>query len=223
MRLGHMVRIFAMKASGLDFSSWEWDRYLSTERRERAQRHINSRERQLYLGAEALMNRSLERMGKGIPIPAAYVRNSCGKPYLKDVEGIYMNWSHSGEYVLCAVADREIGIDLQFNQKEPRESLIRKVLRVPELEFYQSLDAGRRKLCFYEFWTLKESFLKALGTGFYTPLERFCIQMEDGKPRIVQDINEKLYSCALLDFPDKEYTAAVCYEGDSDEARIEHL
>lgn len=217
-----MIRVFAKKVSGLDFSGGKWDRYLSPERRRLAQRYKNSRERQLFLGAEVLLNQSLETVQGNISIPAAYTRNSYGKPCLEE-DGIYVNWSHSREYVLCAVAAQEVGVDLQYNQVSPKENLVRRVLRVPEMKIYQSLDEDGRKKCFYEFWTVKESFLKALGTGFCTPLERFCVHREDGGLRIIQDINEKVYSCMLLDFLDKDYTAAVCCEGNLGRVRIEYL
>lgn len=37
----------------------------------------------------------------------------CGKPYLRDYPNAHFNISHSGQYVVCAVADRPVGIDVQ--------------------------------------------------------------------------------------------------------------
>ena len=36
--------------------------------------------------------------------------NEYGKPYLES-GGLFFNLSHSGEYVACAISDKEIGID----------------------------------------------------------------------------------------------------------------
>ena len=77
--------------------------------------------------AELLLNRSLEQC-TDVQTPVRYHRNEHGKPYLTDKPEIYVNWSHSGDYVICAVADREVGIDLQKMDREPKENLIRKVL-----------------------------------------------------------------------------------------------
>lgn len=161
--------------------------------------------------AELLLNRSLERC-TDVQTPARYHRNEHGKPYLTDAPEIYVNWSHSGDYVICAVADREVGIDLQKMDREPKENLIRKVLTEEEQKFYRSVPESERKKLFYQYWSVKESFLKTLGTGFYTSLQTFQVDMEAGQPQISHHINRKNYSCRLLSFRDAEYAAAVCME-----------
>ena len=161
--------------------------------------------------AELLLNRSLEQC-TDVQTPVRYHRNEHGKPYLTDKPEIYVNWSHSGDYVICAVADREVGIDLQKMDREPKENLIRKVLTKEEQEFYGSVLESERKRLFYQYWSVKESFLKAIGTGFYTSLKTFQVDMEEGQPRISHHINRKNYSCRLLTFREPDYVAAVCEE-----------
>lgn len=161
--------------------------------------------------AELLLHRSLEYC-TDVQVPVKYHRNEHGKPYLTDEPEIYVNWSHSGDYVICAVADREVGIDLQKMDREPKENLIRKVLTKEEQEFYRSVPESDRKSLFYQYWSVKESFLKALGTGFYTSLQTFQVDMKEGQPQISHHINRENYSCRLLSFRDIEYAAAVCVE-----------
>ena len=161
--------------------------------------------------AELLLNRSLEQC-TDVQTPVRYHRNEHGKPYLTDKPEIYVNWSHSGDYVICAVADREVGIDLQKMDREPKENLIRKALTKEEQEFYGSVPESERKRLFYQYWSVKESFLKALGTGFYTSLKTFQVNFLEGKPQICHHINRKKYLCRLLSFRDIEYAAAVCVE-----------
>lgn len=207
-----MIHIFVMKASGLDFTEACWERYLSQKRKLEAGKRKNEKERQLFLAAEVLLNRSLERIGANIRLPAVYERNQYGKPYLMQNGQIKVNWSHSGEYVVCAVADREIGIDLQYAKKEPKDALIQKLLQPEELAFYENAGEEKTRL-FYKYWTLKESYLKAIGTGFHTPLQDFYIQMDRTAPMILErgsEGKEQNYSCKLLEFTDPEYVAAVC-------------
>ena len=161
--------------------------------------------------AELLLNRSLERC-TNVQTPVQYHRNEHGKPYLTDAPETYVNWSHSGDYVLCAVSDSEVGIDLQKMDREPGKNLIRKVLTLLEQRAYEQMDPEHQKKRFYEYWTVKESFLKALGTGFYTSLARFQVNFEEGNPVIEQQINTKSYACQLLDFRESDYVAAVCVE-----------
>lgn len=224
-----MIRVFTMKAAGKNFLAASWSPYLTEERKKLADRKKGERERQLFLGAEVLLNLSLQRAGIEIPLPAKYERNEHGKPYLTDCDGIYVNWSHSGDYVICAVADREVGIDLQYAGKEPKESLVRKLLQPEELHFYEHTPVAERQRLFYEYWAVKESFLKALGTGFTTPLDQFYVEfarmsgaddvLEKSaikNPRIMQNINKNQYRCQLLPIKDEAYTAAVCI-ADTDE------
>ena len=208
-----MIRVFTMKAVGKDFLAASWSPYLTEERKKLADRKKGERERQLFLGAEVLLNLSLQKIDARIPIPAKYKRNEHGKPYLEDRQGIYV------------VADREVGIDLQYAGKEPKESLVRKLLQPDELHFYENEPELERQRLFYEYWAVKESFLKALGTGFATPLDRFYVEFRKGSdvsdavkknamkvPYIIQNINHKQYLCRLLSVKDEGYTAALCVE-----------
>ncbi len=223
-----MIRVFTMKAAGKDFLAASWSPYLTEERKKLADRKKGERERQLFLGAEVLLNLSLQRAGIDIPLPAKYERNEHGKPYLTDCDGIYVNWSHSGDYVICAVADRKVGIDLQYAGKEPKESLVRKLLQPEEQHFYEHTPVAERQRLFYEYWAVKESFLKALGTGFVTPLNRFYVEFQEpvsaGErriPHVVQKVNDRQYRCQLLPIKDEAYTAAVCIEDTDEHFRCE--
>lgn len=180
-----MVRVFAKKVT------------------EKKEQHSQA----LQLAEQAVLLAGGER-------PVNFERNAHGKPFLVPPnERLYVNWSHSGEYVLCAVADRETGVDLQETSKEPRENLVRRVLQPCEKVYYEAREPKDRQRLFYQYWTLKESFLKVLGTGFQTPLWDFYIEINDSEPEIVQRINEKQYQCRLLDFADSAYVAAICCEG----------
>lgn len=85
-----------------------------------------------------------------------------GKPYLLDYPDIHFNISHSGEYVVCAVCDIPIGIDIQ--EIKPYNPNVAKKICLPfELkQIEQSTDKASE---FIKLWTRKEAALKAKGTG----------------------------------------------------------
>ena len=156
--------------------------------------------------------------------PVDFENNAHGKPYLSvPNDHLYVNWSHSGEYVLCAVSDREIGVDIQENQKEPKPSLVRRVLQPEEREHYERVPAEEQRMLFYRYWTIKESFLKATGTGFYAGLDGFLVQMEADGPVIRQNKAGKTYGCRILPFANTGYTAAICRDGSVENTEIEYL
>lgn len=219
------TRIYAMNAEGRDFTEERFASYVSEDRRREARKRRKERDRQLFLAAEILLNRSLQMEGRNLPLPAAYMRNPYGKPCLPEAAGRCANWSHSGSWVICALSDREVGVDLQEAVKEPKEALVRRTLQPEELAFYEQASADRKKRLLYEYWVLKESFLKAKGTGFHTSLDTFYIEMGNGAPKAVQRAGGQPYTCRLLDFADESYAAALCVEGEEDpgKLRIEYL
>lgn len=207
------TQVYAMNIVGNDYMDECYAPYLTESRREEALKRKRPRERQLCLAAEILLNRALELSGTDVAIPAVYSRNPYGKPYLPLHTGIHINWSHSGTWAVCAISDREVGIDLQDSGKEPKEALVRRMLQPEELAFYERVPEEQRKSIFYRYWTVKESFLKAVGTGFHMSLDTFYVCMEGESPRVIQRTGGDSFACRLLEFADTDYTAAICIKG----------
>ena len=156
--------------------------------------------------------------------PVEFEKNSHGKPYLSGANGgLYVNWSHSGEYVLCAVSDREVGVDIQENGREPGASLIRRFLRPEERALFDRAPEEEKKSLFYRYWTVKESFVKAAGTGFAAGVSGFYVRMDGKDPAICRAAGEKTYACRMLPFRDGGYTAAICMEEAVEAADIEYV
>jgi 4'-phosphopantetheinyl transferase len=97
-----------------------------------------------------------------------------GKPHIGNLQNVHYNISHSGHYVVCAVAPYEIGIDVER---------VRKVnLRIAERFFSESEINDLMARCeeermnyFITLWTIKESYLKAIGRGLTQHLNSFTI------------------------------------------------
>ncbi len=81
-----------------------------------------------------------------------------GKPY---IDGLHFNISHSGEYVVCAFADSEVGVDIE-KIREYRKRVAEKFH--PE-EIAAIENSEDKDLEFFKIWTMKEAYLKCLGTG----------------------------------------------------------
>ena len=96
----------------------------------------------------------------GIVEPIAFIYNEYGKPYLKDYPHIFFNISHCKCGVICAIADFEIGIDIQDIQPFNID-IVRRVCCENELRQLSESDNPARLFC--EIWTKKESYAKAKG------------------------------------------------------------
>ena len=109
--------------------------------------------------------------------PGSVVRNEWGKPFFSDMPQLHFSISHSGMFWLCAFSECPVGADLQCHGSYvPPETLSRRFFHPLEDAFLQR-DGYKR---FYDLWTAKESFVKFIGTGFYTEPESFSVVAEDG-------------------------------------------
>lgn len=86
-----------------------------------------------------------------------------GCPYIEGMNNIFVSLSHSGGTVMCAFADTSIGVDIELVKKR-RKSVERRVLTDGEISLVDSAEDEDK--AFFTLWTLKESYLKAIGTGF---------------------------------------------------------
>ncbi|NFF81616.1 4'-phosphopantetheinyl transferase superfamily protein [Clostridium botulinum] len=131
---------------------------------------------------------------------------SYGKPFLKvhDNKEVYFNISHSGDYVVCAIDDNECGIDV--------ESLINYDVGIAENTFHpkeiillRKFTNIKEKVQYFNFlWTMKESYVKALGIGLSKPLSSFYVVKEkDGILISDSDKQSKIFTiCKCLELDD---------------------
>lgn len=96
-------------------------------------------------------------------------KGSKGKPYFKNYREIFFNISHCDGIVACVCSDYEIGIDVEAKRKV-RDGLLGKTLTKREQEQLQRLWGEQKEWGFLHYWTLKESFIKAIGKGLSYPL-----------------------------------------------------
>ena len=113
-----------------------------------------------------------------------------GKPALTD-QSIQFNGSHSGEWLALAVADVPVGVDIESLTKSRRWSaLASQVLTPDELAAWQRVPAPDQPRALLRSWTLKEAWLKGLGTGLSGGLQRTRFAEHNGRLRGWRDEEE---------------------------------
>ena len=137
-------------------------RFLEPFKRDRALRYRNDCDRKsCILGDHALRQLVSEISG----CPCEDVRISAddkGCPFVlaPDDTGLYCSVSHSGIYVAAAVSDAPVGIDIEKIEK-PDMELAGRICTADELKLLEdNADKG-----FCRIWTVKEAYLKCIGTG----------------------------------------------------------
>lgn len=105
-----------------------------------------------------------------------------GKPYLPDIPGIHFSLSHSGSMAMCAIADSPVGCDIQeLSSVRHSERIAQRFFT--SAEYARITTAADRTREFVRLWTLKESYVKYLGTGIAgCPLDSFELVGEPPAP-----------------------------------------
>lgn len=94
-------------------------------------------------------------------------RTSHGKPFLQSHPHIRINLSHCKGMAVCAAGDAALGVDCE-GVRGLREGVVRRVCTSAEADMLRcSLSPD---LDFTRLWTLKESFVKAVGRGVSYPM-----------------------------------------------------
>lgn len=165
---------------------------MTTERKQKTDRFRLDRDRKLSVGAFLLLDYGLEKRGiedwkRGLWY------NENGKPYLADGQGIYFNLSHSGEYVACAVSGEEVGCDIEMISGQKMD-IARRFFSPSEYELLLSEKTEQKKReLFFRLWTLKESFIKAVGKGLVMPLDSFSIVFHGDEILVEQTYDKNRY------------------------------
>lgn len=94
--------------------------------------------------------------------------NKYGKPFLKDYKNLYFNISHCRELAVCAIEKSEVGVDVE-SIREYRAGVLRRAFSEKEKNIFENSENSDEM--FFRIWTLKESFVKALGIGISYPLK----------------------------------------------------
>lgn len=92
------------------------------------------------------------------------------KPYFEN--DIHFNISHSGNCIVCAIGTIEVGVDIEAVKEIPLNDFT-ELFSTEELKLIYRQPGNYT--AFYNLWTQKEAFLKALGVGLNMPLNQIVI------------------------------------------------
>ena len=137
--------------------------------------------------------------------------NQYKKPYIKN--GLPFNVSHSGDYVILLVGDgEEVGCDIEKNSDKDMTGVAERILHPKEKRDF-SYKNKKDPLIFYQYWTLKESYMKCVGKGFHLYPESFALDLSK-EISIIETPEKEFRDCTfnVLDIL-SGYTVATCRKG----------
>jgi 4'-phosphopantetheinyl transferase len=123
--------------------------------------------------ARSILARYLDRDPRSLE----FVCGPYGKPRLVDGDGLEFSSARSGGVGVLAVAcGRTVGVDVEgLDRHRALGPIADQLFAADEAAELRSLPEERRVRRFFELWTQKEAYAKALGTGMAVPLRRLRV------------------------------------------------
>ncbi len=183
-------------------------------------------EKKRSLAAGILLMRGLRDLGID-PYKPDFAEGPKGKPYLRSAgesaensetdgsDRVFFNLSHSGDIAIALFSDIQSGCDVERIRQqsaEQLEKLANRFFSEEERRFLEGTGKDRPEAYaeqFTQVWTLKESYIKAMGDGLSIPLDSFTVIFES-----TTDKKRRLHNAFFEEFEiDSEYKISCCYLG----------
>jgi 4'-phosphopantetheinyl transferase len=156
---------------------------LSADEVARAERFVFERDRRRFLACRRALRQVLSSYVGVPPQALAFVYGGKGKPALEDASsGLRFNVSHSEECAVIGVSrSGELGIDVECTTRTVDfEGLAERFFSREEAAEFCAVPAASRRQAFFNGWTRKEAYIKAIGEGLACPLDSFAVTLEPG-------------------------------------------
>ena len=167
-----MIKLAYLNVENLDLEKSY--NLLPKERKDKVDCYRFDKDKKLSAGAYLLLKKLLKEIG----IDDFEIKiGKYGKAYISDQENIYFNMSHSSKFVACAISDKEVGVDIEYNDPTIDLNIAKNYFYNQEYESIMKSQNPSDE--FFNYWVLKESYMKYTGLGFNLDLDSFEIILED--------------------------------------------
>lgn len=192
-----------------------------TEKEEELRFHF-ARDRHRYLVTRALVRTVLSRYASVDPKDWVFSRDVYGRPHIANTEAtdscLSFSVSHTKGLIVLGVAKgRSLGVDVEnFAARDISIDVANHYFAPEEVAALHEV-SDRQGMCrFFEYWTLKESYVKARGMGFVLPVDRFSFHFVDDHAIdfvINPELGDDSSRWQFWQFrPTSEHLLAVCAE-----------
>ncbi len=162
-------------------------RLLSADEHLRMGRLIFEHDRRAFLMTRALARRMLSTYAPVAPADWQFVTNAHGRPEISarpaGTPDLRFNISHTDGLIACAVTiGREVGVDVEQTGRHLTHDVAGRFFAPKEVRDLRTLPEGDQQRVFFDYWTLKEAYIKARGFGLALPLKDFAFTLNPPAP-----------------------------------------
>ncbi len=176
----------------------DWYNEMSCERKEAVRKLLVPHKQKLKIAADRICRKAVSEFCEVSPDEIKFAFGEHGKPYAIGLD-VHFSISHSGDYAVCAVSAKEIGIDIEKIRKiNPK--IYEKFTSENEAEYICSHKNG-----LFEIWTLKEAYFKCVGTGLGADIKNISFDVTENGV----SCSEKGFVCRFVSV-DENYICAIC-------------
>jgi 4'-phosphopantetheinyl transferase len=167
-----------------------YEQYLTDDEQRRAARFVQPDDRARFLLGRTLARTVLSRHAPVAPRDWPIAIDARGRPELahrpSGAADLRFNVSHTTGLVACAVTiGREVGVDVEhIGRRLLHEGIPERFFSSREVHDLRALPFDEQPIAFFDYWTLKESYIKARGLGLALPLGQFTFVRRPGAPTV---------------------------------------
>lgn len=221
------MKIFAIQLQHLDEidAQQQIERlkpFVSSEKRAAAERFRFLIDARRTLLGEVLVRQTIHDMYDLPMDQIVFETEGNGKPVVRQLPSFHFNLSHSGDWVVCAVDDAPVGIDIE--EIKPIDlAIAKRFFSADEYQDLLSQPAERKEAYFFHLWSMKEAFIKLTGKGLSYGLSSFTARLsEDGQAALTLPDHEA--PCFVQTYSlDPAYQMAVCTRKSAAAESVERL
>jgi len=163
---------------------------LNPEEATQQKRYHFERHRHQYLITRAVIRTLLSRYDpRRAPADWRFVKNDYGRPQVvaeQNADDLRFNLSHTDGLIACALTrGREVGVDCEdILRGGDLVAIADRYFSPSEVSDLHKVTPERQDFRFFDYWTLKESYIKARGMGLSIPLDQFSFHIEEDSAAI---------------------------------------
>ncbi len=208
-----MIRLEALESTFDRALSW-----LSADEAERAARFRFEKHRRAFVLGRAVLRALTANYLRIAATDVSFAYGPKGKPALAAARyPLDFNVSNSGDLAAYAfTSDCEIGVDVEYRRRMADiEAIARRFFAPAEVTEFMALAESDRPAGFFNCWTRKEAYIKAVGDGLSLPLDSFRVTLLPGVPARMVELDgsasaaERWTVHAFTPAPD--YAGAIAY------------
>ncbi|MDM8557230.1 4'-phosphopantetheinyl transferase superfamily protein [Candidatus Parabeggiatoa sp. HSG14] len=182
----HLWFVFPNEIQDVELLS-AYEKLMTPEEQAQRQRFHFAKHQHQYLVTRALIRTTLSRYTEIEPGHWRFSKNAYGRPEIIASEGmpsLRFNLSHTDGLVICGIVlKQDVGVDVENIERHGATvDIADRFFSPQEVKDLYAIDEKERRTHFFDYWTLKESYIKARGMGLSLPLEQFTFHISENEP-----------------------------------------